>query len=324
MKNIVILDTTVGSMNVGDNVIKHSIDIALNNLYRNNHVRSFPTRTIAFPWYQMKVDSRVNYVTNADYKFVCGTNLLHSCMAHIVNQWNINLFNYKTVKNAILLGVGGEKGKRIYLDPYTRWLYKKVLSSEYIHSVRDERTKKILDDLGIDSINTGCPTLWGFNKEFCKSIPTKKSNKVIFTLHHGRRDINGDQKLIDIINNNYEEVYFFPQTPYDVEYVKSFHNISHIKILPSNLEAYTNILNGLDIDYVGIRLHGGIYAMQHKKRAILIMVDERMRDINRSNGLNCIDRDNLEKLEDMINSEFETKVIINQKAIDTWLGQFNE
>ena len=54
------------------------------------------------------------------------------------------------------------------------------------------------------------------------------------------------------------------------------------------------------------------------------MVDERMRDINRSNGLNCIDRDNLEKLEDMINSEFETKVIINQKAIDTWLGQFNE
>ena len=29
MKNIVILDTTVGSMNVGDNVIKHSIDIAL-------------------------------------------------------------------------------------------------------------------------------------------------------------------------------------------------------------------------------------------------------------------------------------------------------
>ena len=64
--------------------------------------------------------------------------------------------------------------------------------------------------------------------------------------------------------------------------------------------------------------------MQHKKRAILIMVDERMRDINRSNGLNCIDRDNLEKLEDMINSEFETKVIINQKAIDTWLGQFNE
>ncbi|MEI3046520.1 MAG: polysaccharide pyruvyl transferase family protein [Romboutsia timonensis] len=61
-------------------------------------------------------------------------------------------------------------------------MYSKILSKNYIHSVRDERTKRFVEELGYKAINTGCPTMWKFNDEFCKEVPTKKSDKVIFTL----------------------------------------------------------------------------------------------------------------------------------------------
>jgi polysaccharide pyruvyl transferase WcaK-like protein len=322
MKNVMLLDTTVGSMNVGDNIIMKAIKDVMSDLLEENHVRSIPTRTIAFPRYQMRNDPRVDYASNADYKLVCGTNLLKACMAHIQNQWNINIFNYKPMQNAILVGVGAEIG-RIYLDPYTRLLYKKVLSSDFIHSARDERTKALIEDLGLKAINTGCPTLWGFNSEFCESIPKTKSDKVVFTFHYGRKDKKHDQMLIDIVKRNYEKVYFFPQVPDDIEYLNTFKGTENITVLPSNLDAYTKLLTENEIDYVGVRLHGGIHAMQHKKRAILLIVDERMRNINNSNNLNCIERSNIEMLEEMINSEFETKVKVDYQAIDQWLGQFN-
>ena len=40
---------------------------------------------------------------------------------------------------------------------------KKSLSSEYIHSTRDELTARYLRELGHQAINTGCPTTWGLN-----------------------------------------------------------------------------------------------------------------------------------------------------------------
>ena len=55
--------------------------------------------------------------------------------------WNINIFNYGLFKNTICLGVGlGVNSKKVNF--YTKFLYKKVLSSEFVHSVRDENTKK--------------------------------------------------------------------------------------------------------------------------------------------------------------------------------------
>lgn len=309
-------------MNVGDEIIYNAVLEELNFILEQANVRKIPSRTIAFPRYQQKIDKNVEYTKNADYIFLSGTNLLKSCMLHRLNQWNINIFNYMPLQGTILVGVGSEIG-RIYLDKYTRMLYGKVLNKNFFHSVRDEQTKIMMNDLGLKALNTGCPTLWSLDEDFCKSIPTKKSKNVVFTLHYGRKDKVSDQYLIDIVNKLYEQVYFFPQTPYDVDYLLEMKNISKINILPSNLNAYKNLLEKSDLEYVGIRLHGGIFAMKKHKRSIIIMVDDRMRNIYDSNRLNCIDREEIQELESLILSEIYTNVKLDYTSINEWKQQFN-
>ena len=88
-------------------------------------------------------------------------------------NWNINIFNAKPLKNSILLGVGcGVNSKSV--NWYTKLLYKMVLSKDIEHSVRDNKAKEMLENMGFKAINTGCATLWKLSEELCKEIPTKK------------------------------------------------------------------------------------------------------------------------------------------------------
>ena len=103
-----------------------------------------------------------------------------------------------------------------------------------------------------------------------------------------------------------------------------FNDINTIHVLQPSLKAYDDYLSAKDSDYVGIRLHGGVYAMRHKRRAIIIAIDERARAINEMNHLNCIEKDNLEDLEGMINSNLPTEVCMDYEAINKWKSQFRE
>lgn len=62
--------------------------------------------------------------------------------------------------------------------------------------------------------------------------------------------------------------------------------------------------------------------MQNLKRSIIIIVDNRARSIKRDNNIVAIERNELDRLENIINSEFETNIILNQKGIDLWKKQF--
>ena len=49
-----------------------------------------------------------------------------------------------------------------HIGAYTAHIYKRILSSEFMHSVRDSFTEEQLRSVGINNvINTGCPTMWG-------------------------------------------------------------------------------------------------------------------------------------------------------------------
>ena len=79
----------------------------------------------------------------------------------------------------------------------------------------------------------------------------------------------------------------------------------------------------LDVDYIGTRLHAGIFALQKKKRSIILSVDERARDIDSTFNLKCINRDRIEeRLEDRINTTFETNLNIDFSKIEIWEDQF--
>ena len=81
-------------------------------------------------------------------------------------------------------------------------------------------------------------------------------------------------------------------------------------------------MNDKSVDYVGTRLHAGIYALRHKVRSIIIAIDNRARDMSKTYSLNTIDRNNIDELSKMINSDFKTNIKINTKEIEKWKSQF--
>ncbi len=317
----VLFDTSSGSQNMGDYIIVNSVERELSDILSNNFLVKYGTHTPITHFYQnIYRNATIKYLEKAKYKFIAGTNLLNYNMCLPWNNWNVNIFNYRPYKKSILVGVGiNPNAKKV--NWYTKLLYKKTLSKKYIHSTRDERTKKFLESIGIKAINTGCATMWMLTRDFCKEIPTKKSENVIFTLTDYCPDKENDQKLIDVLQRNYKNVYFWIQGSRDYQYIKSFENIDNIKMVNPNLKSYDNILN-MDIDYVGTRLHAGIFAMQHKCRSIIIAVDNRALDIREKYNINCFLRTEIDKIEKVINSEFETKVHIDEEKINAWKSQF--
>lgn len=322
MKKIVFFDTSYGTQNMGDFIINRAISEELSYLMENKFVVRYGTHNPILRWTQsLKKNSISKYCAEADYKFICGTNLLNSNLNHIIPNFNINLYDAKNYAGAVLIGCGcGNNKGRTNLR--TRLIYKKALSHDFIHSVRDARAERFVRDLGLDVINTGCPTLWKLTKVFCGQIPQEKAKSVVFTLTDYCKDHTKDQQLINILKANYEKVFFWVQGSEDFDYLKSFNSVDGIELIFPNLDAYEKVLKSGEIDYVGTRLHAGIFAMRHKVRSIILVVDNRARDMKRTYNLPAIERNDINKLERLINSLFVTDVKIDEKKIAKWKAQF--
>ncbi|HCJ32222.1 MAG TPA: hypothetical protein DHV70_04990 [Firmicutes bacterium] len=324
MENLVLFDVAEGTQNLGDYIIMQCIMEEMGFYFNNKYLTHFSTHTpIARCYQNFRRNMMSRACDNSKNKFICGANTIKESLLRISPDWNINIFNIKYYKDSITIGVGMDMNAK-NMDFYTKYIYSKIFSKKFIHSTRDNRTMETFKKLGYKAINTGCPTTWKLTEEFCKSIPTKKSDDVIFTLTFYDKDRKNDQKLIDILKENYKKIYFWVQGSEDYEYFNSFENINGIELINPNLQAYEDILNKKNIDYVGTRLHAGIYALRHKVRSIIISIDNRARDMSKTYSLNTIERNNIEMLSKMINSEFETNVKINTKAIEEWKSQFRE
>lgn len=318
MDSILVLDTSVGTFNRGDDIIMECVWKELEFITEKHFTLTLPTHVSPFHWYQVarKSMALMTYA-NAKYKFAGGSNLMVKDLLTHYPQWNINLFNYQPLKGIIMMGIGAGAGAKS--NWYTRHIYKSMLNKDYFHSMRDERSKGYVESLGLKALNTGCVTMWIFTPEFCKEIPTSKSDTVVFTIT-GNDARN--QHLVDILQKNYSRIAFWPQGNTDLEALKTLNNTDGIEIIPPTKDAYDKFLTNTATDYVGTRLHGGVYAMRHKRRAIIIAIDERARSINESNNLNCIEFDQLDKLDDMINSSFETRIKMPFDTIEKWRAQF--
>lgn len=324
MSKIVLFDPSYGTLNLGDEIINRSVTKQMEYLFDNSFLVRYGTHNPLLHIPQMLRMNDINNSCNkADLKFIGGTNIIKNNLMALNPGWNINLFTAKLYSNSICIGVGlASNNDNDKPNAYTRAIYNNVLSRKHIHSARDERTKCYLMKLGFKAVNTGCPTMWSLNKEFCKSIPQKKANNVVFTLTDYGKDNEKDQQLIDILNKNYEKVYFWIQGTEDLEYLKTMKNIQDIILVNPNLKAYKSLLDKGDIDYVGTRLHAGIYAMQHGIRSIILAIDNRARDMQSSYNINAIERSEIELLPAKLNSSFATEVHINEDAIKRWKIQF--
>lgn len=326
MKNIVLFDTSMATLNHGDEIIMESFLKNGADLLDGHFVTRFPTHAPCFHFYQQtKRNPRYVFVKQADHKFICGTNLLSNKIYIPWHFWNINPFTYHCYKDAVLVGVGCSAFPEGSDRPhwYSKMLYSKFLSKKYKHSVRDEHTKRIVENIcGKGSaINTGCPTLWGMTKEHCRQIPTQKASRVVFTISDYSIDRVNDQRLIDLLNRQYETVYFWPQGTRDMQYFQTLANTENIRVVSPSVQAYAALLSEGDIDFVGTRLHAGIYAMQHKVRSVILSVDNRASDMAETYHLNVLRRDD-PNLEATLCGEIVTDVNIDEDAIAEFKQQF--
>ena len=322
MIKIVNFNTAYSTRNLGDFIIVNAIHKEMAFLFEKSFVYELPTHTPVATFYQCyKKSSVMRGCLDAKYKFIDGTNIIKKSLFRPWPVWNVNLFNCRPYKNSILIGVGMDSNFE-KPDLYTRMIYSKVLSKEYIHSTRDEKTKKLLESMGYKAINTGCPTLWALTGNFCKSIPHRRASRVVFTLTDYCKDKVKDQQLIEILKRQYKEIFFWIQGSEDLKYFRTLRNTDGIELVAPNLDAYEKLLDKGNIDYVGTRLHAGIFAMRHKVRSIILIVDNRARDMKESYNLVAVERNDINQLDSLIKSSFETDVKIDEEKILKWKAQF--
>jgi polysaccharide pyruvyl transferase WcaK-like protein len=316
-----VLDTSVASENYGDFLIMDAATPVIDDVFSDYHKITFPTHErLGLKSYKTQKEVSLN--------IACGTNLLHSHMG-LVRQWNIGLRDLWFLKPVVLFGVGWRSKKTRKTDRYTKWLLKKVLSEDHIHSVRDSYAEEKLRKIGINNVvNTSCPTMWHLDKDHCSKIPTQKGKNVVLVLTDYSQNKEIDRRLLNILKKEYKNIFFWCQGRHDYQYIKSLIDTDeNIIILDGNISTFDKLLSdhSLSLDYVGTRLHGGIRALQNKRRSIIIGVDHRSLQKKEDFNLPVINRYVAEEeLREYIISDLQLDINIPRQNINSWLKQFNE
>ena len=318
VETVGILDTSVATENTGDHIIMESSLRELREVL-------LPRRVMRFPTHEKMSSTSYVLQKNIDINIACGTNLLHSHMG-LIKQWNVGFYDALKLKPVVLLGVGWRSQQKRKTDIYTKWLLKRLLSESYNHSVRDSYAEKQLKNIGIKNVlNTGCPTIWCLNHEHCEKIPTRKGRNAVMVLTDYSKNVELDSELAEMVISNYEKVYYWCQGTKDYEYIKQLGIMNNVIMIPPSLLAYHEFLGdeSISLDYVGTRLHGGICALQYKRRAVIIGVDHRANMKGQDFNLPVLDRYvDSRKISRMITENFETRVNLPVEKIQHWKAQF--
>lgn len=316
-KEVCVLDTSVATSNVGDEIIMSSVRKELNSLFEWGFFTRLPTKEHIF-----RVGLGV--ISRSDYTFVGGTNFLSSFMNKF-RAWQIWLWQAFLIREKIILMGVGWRDYQGLPNFYTKLLLKLVLDKKALHSVRDDYTKKKLESIGLKNVvNTACPTMWLLNEAHCNDIPQQKSERVVFTLTTYLPSLELDKSFVEILLAKYKEVVFWPQGRGDLDYFYSLEldEESRVKIISPNLESYDSYLCQNESDYIGTRLHGGIRAIQNKKRTLIIGVDNRAEEKKIDFNLNVVTRGDWHGLNSFIVGKHPTEIKIPVANINLWKEQF--
>ncbi|MGR5413686.1 polysaccharide pyruvyl transferase family protein [Vibrio astriarenae] len=312
--SISLYDPSISTKNVGDEIISESVQRELAEIFPFAQFLKFSSHSTR----SLEMVKRAN---SADISIVGGSNLLSPRMLRY-RQMKINVFDLIYTNNLVLLGPGWQCYQN-NVDLLAKYFYLNKFDKSVIHSVRDEYTVQRLKSIGFDNvINTGCPTMWKLTEEHCRKIKKTKSSSVVFTLTDYSKDHVNDKLLFEILERNYENVYFWPQGLKDTDYAKEIGIYSRVKIIPPRLADYSDFLDSNECDYIGTRLHGGIKALQKSRRTIIIGIDNRAMEKKKDFNINVVERDNILDIEKVINSEFETDIKLNVENINKFKNQF--
>ena len=154
--------------------------------------------------------------------------------------------------------------------------------------------------------------------------PSAKASKAVLSLsgYNNQKDPSLDKKMADCVFRNYDKVFAWIQTIHDKTYIDEICGRDTVEYIYS-LEKFSDVLKEGDIDYIGTRLHGGVFALQHACRSIIISIDQRAEGFHKSNNIPIVRREEIdEKLEETINAEWKTDIRVDRESIDRFLSQF--
>lgn len=311
------MDPSIASSNLGDEIISEAVETELRKLFPNSHFTKGFT--------QEPFGDLIRQLHSISYHtFVGGTNLLSSEMNNY-SQWKIKNAKNKYLPGVILFGVGWWQYQN-KPNKYTATLLKKALSDKFFHSVRDSYTEQKLKSIGIQNvINTACPTMWELDELHCQQIPVGISSSVIFTITDYNQNPVNDRAMIDTLIHNYRKVFFWPQGKGDLDYLtRVMPKLDELIILPPSLGAYRKLLADctIKLDYVGTRLHAGIFALKHKRRSLIIAIDNRAEEIGRDYNIPLVTREAMESLESKITVPAVIDIQLPHDNIKLWKEQF--
>lgn len=318
MQRIGVLDTSIATQNTGDLIIMEAAREVLEELLIDRQLIYFPSHE-GLSAYGRKLQRLVSL------NIACGTNLLHSHMG-LVHQWRIGVRDAFSFSRTVLMGVGWRSHKRRKTDAYTRWLLRRVLSLDHIHSVRDSYAESKLRELGFERVlNTGCHTTWVLTEAHCAAIPRARGEEAVVVLTDYSPNPELDGQLLDLCFKMYKRVHFWCQGTGDLAYLQELGYGNRVELVPPSLAAYRKLLTDEErsLDYVGTRLHGGIYALRHKRRSVIVGVDHRANEMGRDLNLPVIDRyAQPGNLEEMIGGELAIDIRLPLDKIREWKHQF--
>lgn len=311
-RHILVLDTSCASDNIGDEIIYRSTRKFVDAYFPNAYISTASSHDGLGSFSRRAAQT-------ADIVFLIGTNAL-SADYHLNRDfiWNIKSEDVHCLENKVVLfGTGANKNFG-GLDSNQIELLRILLSDQYTHSTRDDLGAQIVEASGRRALNTSCPTLWDLPKAEKRETP----KKVCFTLtKHKQNPL--DKKFIEMLAESYEEIFFWPQQPRDLDYLEELHLRDVVYVVPPNLRSYDDLLTREAIDVVGTRLHGTIRALQHRQRGIVISIDNRAHEISRATGLTSVARERVESdLPEILKMHNWSLPKLDRKSIDTFLGQF--
>jgi len=314
LNNIVIFDTALSSDNTGDEVIMEATDGILSDVFPDRRFTHIATHA------RMTSAERAQAVA-APFGIVGGTNILKSRMLFHQN-WKLGARDFIALKNVILLGVGWQfyYGRP---DIFSRWFFRRALARGFIHSVRDHYTREQLKDLVPEVLYTGCPTMWELDAAACARVPVAKAKHAVFSVTYYRPNIEADRTILKLLLDRYEKVYLWAQQDEDVPYFSELGLEGGI-LLDRSLAAYDKVLDTEDVDVLGSRLHGGIRALTKGRRALILEVDNRAREMAKETNLPSAKRDDFDRMADWVSGSAPLTITMPWDNIATWKGQFRE
>lgn len=312
MRLVTLLDTSVSSDNLGDEIIMDAVRAELNDCMPDAYLYTVATHD--------SMGRRAHRILReTEFCVVGGTNFLSSGMLR-GSGWKVSLRDLGALKNVVMMGVGW-KDYQAAPSRYARYIYEKVVAKDFVHSCRDQYSAAKLAGLGRTVVNTTCPSLWRMTPEACAAVPARKADTVVTALTFYRPQPDTDRATLDLLRERYDRVLFWTQQAEDLPYLRSLGSYD-FEVISPNVGAYSELLRSRDVDFVGSRLHGGIRALQHGRRTLVIGVDNRATEIGRDTGLPVVGRADVAAIDAWITAPVPTLIHLPTEAIARWKGQF--